>query len=375
MLYRFADCTLDTQLYTLHRAGQRTLLSPKVFETLCYLIEHRDRVVPKQELCEQVWEGYAISDATLESCLRAVRVTVGDSGQAQRIIQTQRGYGYHFVANVELLPEESSPAALPPEAAPQPFPSPPVAPGATPCAACHYTNPEDATFCAACGTRLRQPCAHCGQELILPALFCTACGQPLVALSAPGAVAAPAAAPESPQPGVTPTDPRGFGAERKLVTVLCCTVASTAAGGTRLDLDTLYSVMQELHALAHDVVRPYGGQLQPTVGDRLLILFGVLEAHEDDARRAVRVALELRRRLQVHQEERLGTVSSASWVCRMGLHTGVVVVGGRQSDAEVSTVVGDVISVAMGVQEQAAPDQILCSDATARLVQRTVRLD
>jgi predicted ATPase/class 3 adenylate cyclase len=152
-------------------------------------------------------------------------------------------------------------------------------------------------------------------------------------------------------------------------------VASTAAGGTRLDLDTLYNVMQELHTLAHDVVRPYGGQLQPTVGDRLLILFGVLEAHEDDARRAVRVALELRRRLQVHQEERLGTVSSAAWACRIGLHTGVVVVGGRQCDAEVSTVVGDVISVAMGLQEQAAPDQILCSDATARLVQRTVRLD
>src|SRR5215475_6808378 len=374
MLYRFADCTLDTQLYTLERAGQTTRLAPKVFETLCYLIEHRDRVVSKQELCDQVWEGYAISDATLESCLRAVRLTVGDSGQAQRIIQTQRGYGYRFVAGVTLLSEDPSPPPLPPEAAPHPHPSSPVEPGVRPCAACHYTNPEDATVCAACGMRLRQPCAHCGQELLLPAAFCTACGQPLVVLSVPGVVAAPAA-PESPQTRTTPTDPRGFGAERKLVTVLCCTVASTAAGGTRLDLDTLYSVMQELHALAHDVVRPYGGQLQPTVGDRLLILFGVLEAHEDDARRAVHVALELRRRWQVHQEERLGTVSSASWACRIGLHTGLVVVGGRQGDAEVSTVVGDVISVAMGLQEQAAPGQILCSDATARLVQRTVRLD
>ena len=90
MIYRFADCALDTQLYTLHRAGQSTRLPPKVFEVLCYLIEHRDRVVSKQELCEQVWEGVLISDATLESCLRSVRLTVGDSGQAQRIIQTQR---------------------------------------------------------------------------------------------------------------------------------------------------------------------------------------------------------------------------------------------------------------------------------------------
>ena len=164
-----------------------------------------------------------------------------------------------------------------------------------------------------------------------------------------------------------------FGAERKLVTVLCCTVARTAAGGVRFDLDTLYSVMQELHDLAHDVVRPYGGRLHAAIGDRLLILFGVPTAHEDDARRAVRVALELRRRLQVHQEL-LGTVSSASLALRIGLHTGLMVVGGRQDDAEFSPVVGDVVSVAMVLQEQAAPGQILCSDATARLVQRTVRL-
>ena len=100
MIYRFVDCVLDTRLYTLDRAGQSTRLAPRFFEVLCYLIEHRDRVVSKQELCDQVWEGVAISDATLESCLRAVRLTVGDSGQAQRIIQTQRGHGYRFVADV-----------------------------------------------------------------------------------------------------------------------------------------------------------------------------------------------------------------------------------------------------------------------------------
>src|SRR5262247_1740974 len=125
MICRFVDCVLDTQLYTLHRAGQSTRLAPKVFEVLCYLIEHRDRVVSKQELCDQVWEGFAISDATLESCLRAVRIMVGDSGQAQRIIQTQRGYGYRFVVDVALLPHETSPSPLPPDAASLPRTSPP----------------------------------------------------------------------------------------------------------------------------------------------------------------------------------------------------------------------------------------------------------
>jgi len=374
MVYRFADCLLDTQLYTLDRAGQSTRLAPKVFEVLCYLIEHRDRVVSKQELCDQVWEGLAITDAAMESCLRTVRITVGDSGQAQRIIQTQRGYGYRFVADTILLPNDTPTSPLPPDTAPHPLTSSPVLPSLRPCAACQHTNQEDATFCAACGVRLRQPCARCGQDMFLPATFCTACGQPLLVLSPPGSVAALAAAPELSQAGMTPPDQRRSGAERKLVTVLCCTVTSTAAGGARFDLDTLYNVMQELRDLAHDVVRPYGGQLHPTMGDRLLIIFGVPEVHEDDARRAVRVALELRRRLQVHQEH-LETVNSVPLAFRLGLHTGLVVVGGRQDDAEISTVVGNVVSVAMVLQEQAAPGQILCSDTTARLVQRAVHLE
>jgi DNA-binding winged helix-turn-helix (wHTH) protein len=105
MIYYFAHCAFDTQLHTLRRASQSILLPPKVFGVLCYLIEHRDRVISKQELCEQVWRGLAISDTTLESCIRMVRASVGDSGQAQQIIQTQRGYGYRFVAAVQSPPK------------------------------------------------------------------------------------------------------------------------------------------------------------------------------------------------------------------------------------------------------------------------------
>ena len=208
MIYRFADCALDTHLYTLQRAGQSTRLAPKVFEVLCYLIEHRDRVVSKQEFCDAGVGGDAIADATLESCLQGVRLRVGDSGQAQRIIQTQRGYGYRFVADVALLPDDPSTPALPPEAAPSLTP-PPVSPGVRPCAACQYANHEDATFCAACGMRLRQPCAHCGRDILLPAAFCTACGQSLVAPSLPGSVAPLALAPALSQTVVTPSAPQG----------------------------------------------------------------------------------------------------------------------------------------------------------------------
>jgi predicted ATPase/DNA-binding winged helix-turn-helix (wHTH) protein/class 3 adenylate cyclase len=377
MIYRFVDCALDTQLYTLARAGQSTRLAPKVFEVLCYLIEHRDRVVSKQELCDRVWEGFAISDATLESCLRAVRLRVGDNGQAQRIIQTQRGHGYRFVADVTVetsrseTEERPSSSSVPPEpledpAATLPPAQPVIPPRPVPrsvvrlCASCQHANDENAIFCAACGTRLRQLCVHCGQDVTLPAVFCTACGQPL-------------AAPSPPSPAPTPAGQ----AERKPVTVLCCAVATTTSHGTPIDLDALHSLLLDLHALAQDVVRQYGGRLHPVMGERLMAMFGVPVSQEDDARRAVRVALELRRRLAVRPTSLMPAPGATLALC-MGLHTGLVVVGGMRNgdDAEAAaTVVGDVVSVATALQERAEPGTILCSDATARLIQGTVRLE
>jgi DNA-binding winged helix-turn-helix (wHTH) protein len=51
MRYVFADCVLDTQLYTLHRADTSVRLRPKVFHVLHYLLEHSDHMVSKDELC------------------------------------------------------------------------------------------------------------------------------------------------------------------------------------------------------------------------------------------------------------------------------------------------------------------------------------
>jgi TolB-like protein/DNA-binding winged helix-turn-helix (wHTH) protein len=101
MNYVFGDCELDTSLYALQRAGQPIRLRPKVFRVCLYLLEHRDRVVSREELCTQVWSGQFISQTTLEGVIRAVRQAVGDSGHTQAIIQTLHGYGYRFVADVE----------------------------------------------------------------------------------------------------------------------------------------------------------------------------------------------------------------------------------------------------------------------------------
>jgi TolB-like protein/DNA-binding winged helix-turn-helix (wHTH) protein len=101
MNYRFGDCELDTDLYVLQRGGKAIRLRPKVFRVCLYLLQHRDRVVSREELCQQVWSGQFISQTTLEGVIRAVRQAVGDSGQTQSIIQTLHGYGYRFVAPVQ----------------------------------------------------------------------------------------------------------------------------------------------------------------------------------------------------------------------------------------------------------------------------------
>ena len=87
MLYLFDACTLDTQRAELSRAGHVYRLRRKVFQALTYLLAQGDRVVSKQELCEQLWPQQFISEAALESTIKAVRQAIGDSGWGQRLIQ------------------------------------------------------------------------------------------------------------------------------------------------------------------------------------------------------------------------------------------------------------------------------------------------
>jgi DNA-binding winged helix-turn-helix (wHTH) protein len=91
MRYAFAECILDTRLYTLHRQGTTVRLRPKASQVLQYLLEHRDHMVSKDELCTHVWPGQFISDATLEGCITLARRAIGDNGRVQRFIESRRG--------------------------------------------------------------------------------------------------------------------------------------------------------------------------------------------------------------------------------------------------------------------------------------------
>src|SRR5215831_1507443 len=101
MQYLFSDYALDTHRCELRRAGTLIKLRPKVFDVLCYLIAQRDRVVAQQELLEHLWPQQFVGDGTLKSCIKEARRAVGDTGKAQRLIQTLHGRGYRFVAAVE----------------------------------------------------------------------------------------------------------------------------------------------------------------------------------------------------------------------------------------------------------------------------------
>ena len=116
MRYIFDDYVLDTQRHELHGVGRRIHLRPKVFQVLAYLLAHRDRVVPKAELLEHAWPNQFIGDATLNSCIKAVRQALGDGGRTPRFLHTLHGQGYRFVATVvvqEHSPVDAAPPALP----------------------------------------------------------------------------------------------------------------------------------------------------------------------------------------------------------------------------------------------------------------------
>src|SRR5213592_3420738 len=102
MRYIFDTYVLDTQRYELHGAGEPLKLRRKVFQVLAYLLAHRDRVVPKQELLEHLWPDQFVGDEALKSCLKALRQALGERGRTPHFVRTLHGQGYRFVAVVEV---------------------------------------------------------------------------------------------------------------------------------------------------------------------------------------------------------------------------------------------------------------------------------
>jgi len=107
---RFGDCELSAERIELRRAGAIVDIEPQVFDVLAYLLRHRERVVPKTELLDQIWGNRFVSESALSSRIKSARRAVGDTGRDQRIIKTIYGRGYRFVADVNDQPPSARPA-------------------------------------------------------------------------------------------------------------------------------------------------------------------------------------------------------------------------------------------------------------------------
>ncbi len=103
MQFRFSNHLLDVGLRELTRGGENVAVEPQVFDLLIYLVENRERVVSKDDLIENIWDGRIVSESTLTSRINAARRAVDDSGRDQAVIRTIARKGFRFVGEVQVL--------------------------------------------------------------------------------------------------------------------------------------------------------------------------------------------------------------------------------------------------------------------------------
>ena len=139
--YQIAEFLIDTARYRISSGNAAIPVEPKVFDLLVYLIRHRDRVLSRDELFREVWDGREVSDTTLSNHVKSARKILGDSGELQKTILTIRGRGYQFIAPVREIAED----AASPEADKAPALPPAKLVAASPVhrpGACHWESPS-----------------------------------------------------------------------------------------------------------------------------------------------------------------------------------------------------------------------------------------
>ena len=113
MNYRFGGFILDPDRFELLRDGAPVPVEPQVLQLLLHLVRNRERMVSKDEIVEFIWNGRAISDASISSRVSLARGAIGDDGERQDLIRTVHGRGFRFVAPVQEVQTrgaEASPA-------------------------------------------------------------------------------------------------------------------------------------------------------------------------------------------------------------------------------------------------------------------------
>ncbi len=315
MIYGFEQYELDTSLYEFRQGGTVVPLEPKVFDVLVYLIEHRERVVTKEELFEDLWRSQNITEATLNHAVMSARKATGDDGRKQQVIQTFRGRGYRFIASLSSVREDEGQSPVPPE------------------------------MSASEANRT-------------------------------GAVSSGVAEPLRPDP-ISPDLPTANMAagERKPVTVFSCAITNINELMADLGADMVHVMLQQFFVLVEVELLRYDGTITHFLNGELLALFGAPVAHEDHAWRAVLGAVEVQQGLAQWSLGE-GLPPASAFAVRMGLHTGRVLVSSIGQDLRLtSTGIDGTTEVAIACQQQARRNEIVVSEPTSRLVRSVVQLE
>jgi class 3 adenylate cyclase len=158
-------------------------------------------------------------------------------------------------------------------------------------------------------------------------------------------------------------------AERRQLTVMFCDLVDSTRLSSQLDPEDYREVVREYQKVCTEVIQRYDGHIAQYLGDGLLVYFGYPVAHEEDAHRAVYAGLGILDAMKALNTS-LKRAKDVQLALRLGIHTGLVVVGemggvGRQEQLAL----GETPNVAARMQGLAAPDTVVISSTTYRLIQ------
>ena len=136
--------------------------------------------------------------------------------------------------------------------------------------------------------------------------------------------------------------------ERKLVTILFADVTGSTTLGETLDPEDVRVLMSRYYAHARQIVSEHGGSLEKFIGDAIMAVFGLSQAHSDDAERALAAALAL------HTAIADDSILASSFQLRIGVNTGEVVTASEAARDDF-LITGDAVNVAARLQQHAAP--------------------
>ena len=108
MIYKFNNIEIDTKNYRLLMDKKMVAVEPQVFNLIVYLLKHKDRLVTREEMLDNLWQGRVVSDTSISNQIKSARKILGDDGRKQTVIKTFHGRGYQFIASCEDEPQTNS---------------------------------------------------------------------------------------------------------------------------------------------------------------------------------------------------------------------------------------------------------------------------